>query len=160
MEVFIKGASMKKNKQLYNAVFNYLVKHPKPSDKVFHAWAEKNGFDHDAAEAVAYEMASKFSRLIVGGKSKGQQPKGISKKQEALGIEVEKEHASDLDVVRKIAWDHLTEYDNYYTALDEMEAKLEKDTSRTLGDFKQFWWISGGFIIIVLFLVFVYSKKR
>jgi Protein of unknown function (DUF5661) len=40
-----------------------------------------------------------------------------------IGIEIEKEHTSNLDVARKIALDHLFEDPKYYTKLKKMENK-------------------------------------
>lgn len=45
----------------------------------------------------------------------------------ALGIEVEKEHTGDPEVAKEISTDHLTEFDNYYTALSEMEDELSTE---------------------------------
>ena len=42
------------------------------------------------------------------------------------GIEVEQEHTDDLEIAKNIAKDHLVEIQNYYTLLDEMEAKGKK----------------------------------
>lgn len=118
---------MAKNEELYNEVFDYLVENPDTSDDEFHEWAEEEGFDHEEAEEVAYEMAAKLARMMKGGESKGIPPKGMTPAAEAMGIDVEYEHTSDYEIARKIAWDHLAEYDNYYEALEEMEANLEKE---------------------------------
>ncbi len=41
------------------------------------------------------------------------------------GIEVEMEHTDDPEIAEKIALDHLAEHANYYSALAEMEERLE-----------------------------------
>jgi predicted Zn-dependent protease len=43
------------------------------------------------------------------------------------GTEVEMEHTSNRDIARKIALDHLDEFENYYIALKEMEDKLKAE---------------------------------
>jgi len=42
------------------------------------------------------------------------------------GIEVEKEHTIDEDVAEKIALDHLSESNKYYTLLEELEKSFEQ----------------------------------
>jgi hypothetical protein len=97
--------------------------------------------------------------MMRGGESKGKPPKGMIPEQEAMGIEVEYEHTSDWDIARKIAWDHLAEFDTYYDALDEMEKRLEEEkkakspvpekVKETVGSVfkdKRFWWVAIGSI--------------
>lgn len=48
------------------------------------------------------------------------------KEQLKIGIEVEKEHSKNETIAKIIAKDHLDEFPNYYTGLDDMEAELEK----------------------------------
>jgi hypothetical protein len=43
------------------------------------------------------------------------------------GTQVEKEHANDLRIARKIAMDHLFEFPDYYTRLAKMERQARKD---------------------------------
>lgn len=49
----------------------------------------------------------------------------VDPEQLRMGIEVEYEHTKDPELARKISLDHLAEFPNYYTALAEMERKLE-----------------------------------
>jgi hypothetical protein len=51
-------------------------------------------------------------------------------KQLAKGVKVEMEHTDDKELAREIARDHLTEFPNYYDALDEMEEKLKKEKKK------------------------------
>jgi hypothetical protein len=156
-----KNKSKKKNIKIEDAVFAYLVKHPNTSDKKFHAWAEKAGFEHEDAEEVAYKMAAKLARLMKGGRSKGRSPKGMSPKEETMGIGVEAEHTIDKDIANKIAWDHLTEFKTYYEALDAMETQLkanpENETDSTPFKNKPLWLLGGG--LIVLILIIAANKK-
>ena len=58
----------------------------------------------------------------------GLKPEDFDPKQLEMGIRVEtEEHSANRDVAQKIAMDHLAEYNDYYTALDEMEKKLESE---------------------------------
>ena len=54
----------------------------------------------------------------------------VDKKELARGIEIEMEHTSDPVISLRIALDHLSEYPDYYTALDRMERELEKKHKR------------------------------
>ncbi len=55
---------------------------------------------------------------------------GVSKeeidKQMEMGVKVEMEHTNDKDIAMEIAHDHLFEFPDYYTALEEMEERLKK----------------------------------
>jgi hypothetical protein len=108
------------------AVAAFLRDNPSPDDKAFHAWAESKGFETDEAEAAAYDLASKYVKFVFGGKSKGVAPAGVDPEQLRMGIKVEHEHIDDSDVAEKIALDHLTEFKEYYTALDKMESELKR----------------------------------
>jgi hypothetical protein len=48
-----------------------------------------------------------------------------------MGRKVEMEHVNDPTKAEEISMDHLTEFPNYYTALDEMEKKLEKKKEKS-----------------------------
>ena len=50
----------------------------------------------------------------------------IDMEQLAKGIEVEMEHTNSNIFATKIALDHLAEYSDYYTALEDMERMLEE----------------------------------
>ena len=51
----------------------------------------------------------------------------FDKKQLQMGMEIEKEHTSDLDEAKSIAKDHLAEFPDYYTRLKKMEAEAKKE---------------------------------
>ena len=48
----------------------------------------------------------------------------VDSEQLRMGIEVEMEHTGDPEVAKRIALDHLAEFDNYYTELEKMEKRL------------------------------------
>lgn len=48
------------------------------------------------------------------------------KAQMEMGVKVEMEHTNDKDISIEIAHDHLWEFPDYYTALEEMEKTLKK----------------------------------
>jgi len=67
----------------------------------------------------------KLGSGIPGGLADGQPDTKYPPKELAAGKQVEKEHTEDPDKAKDIAKDHLEEHDKYYTALEEMERKLE-----------------------------------
>ena len=64
-----------------------------------------------------------YKKFMEGGKAKekGFTEKDADPKELAMGIEVEKEHIDNDDIVKKIAIDHLAEIPDYYTRLKKME---------------------------------------
>ena len=79
-----------------------------------------------------YKLA-KFVTLVKGGvaEKRGITENDIDPDQLKRGMEVEREHTDNPEEAKTIALDHLAEFANYYTALDEMEAKLK--AKRTAG---------------------------
>jgi len=61
---------------------------------------------------------------LADGKPDGQYPR----KQLRRGIRVEREHTSSKRTAKEIAKDHLEEHPSYYTALEKMENRLEKNS--------------------------------
>lgn len=113
---------------------SFLKEHPEPELEAFSAWVAKSGVDAEEALEAVLVMASKFVALAMGGESRGKTPKGVLLDQVRRGIEVEKEHTSDPLVAMKIALDHLTEFPEYYTALDKMESDLKSGGARSFMD--------------------------
>lgn len=72
-----------------------------------------------------YKLAKEYDKLP-GGRGEGKHPSDFPKDQVNRGIEIEIEHGTDKDQATEIALDHLTEFDDYYTGLDEMEKKLKE----------------------------------
>jgi hypothetical protein len=68
-----------------------------------------------------------LQQFLTSGKSKGVPPKNLDKKELKMGEKVELEHTSNKMIARKIAFDHLSEFKNYYSALHKMEKSLEKN---------------------------------
>lgn len=62
---------------------------------------------------------------IPGGLAQGKKDSDFNPKQIAMGAKVEKEHTPDPAKAREIARDHLEEFPQYYTALKQMEKRLE-----------------------------------
>jgi hypothetical protein len=69
---------------------------------------------------------------IPGGKAQGMDDADFDPKQIAMGAKIEKEHTPDPDKAHEIARDHLEEFPNYYTALKQMEERLEDAKSASL----------------------------
>ena len=66
---------------------------------------------------------AKFRTMIE--ENKNRDPSNYDTKQLEMGISVEYEHTNDKEISREIAMDHLDEFPDYYTGLEEMEKKLE-----------------------------------
>jgi hypothetical protein len=115
-------------------VATYLKDNPEPELEAFSAWVGKSGVDAEEALEAVLVLASKFASFAMGGKSGGKPPKGVATDQVKRGIEVEKEHTSDPLVAMKIALDHLTEFPEYYSALDKMESDLKSGGARSFMD--------------------------
>lgn len=122
----IRALSAKLN-NLEEAVVAFLKANPNPPDKKVHDWAEKEGHDVHQVEAAIYRLATKFVKILTGGKSveKGVTEKDFDPQQIKQGIKVELEHTPDEDVAKKIVLDHLVESPTYYDHLEEMESKFE-----------------------------------
>lgn len=108
-------------------VEEFLRTHKNLEDSDFHAFAERQGYNTHAAEEVAYQIAQQklSADLIPGGKAEGMKDSDFSSKQIAMGAKIEKEHTPDPAKAHEIARDHLEEFPNYYSALKEMEKRLE-----------------------------------
>ena len=51
---------------------------------------------------------------------------GTIQKQIEMGMKVEMEHTNDKERAREISMDHLSEFPDYYTRLDELEEEAVK----------------------------------
>lgn len=118
-----------KSKELEETMISFLSDNPNPSDSKVHDWAEKNDIAVDDAERAIYSLATKFVKILKGGKAgkKGLKPEDVDQKQLEIGTKIELEHTPDKDVARHIALDHLAEFGNYYDALIKMEKELESE---------------------------------
>ena len=114
-----------KNKELVK----FFKENQNPNDDDVHNWAKQKGIDVHELETQIYRMATKFSKLMMGGRfSKSESELAdFDMHQVKSGIGVELEHTSDTIVAKKIALDHLVEHDNYYIALKLMEQYLTKN---------------------------------
>ena len=104
-------------------ITQWFMDNPFPKDYDVHKFAEKEGIDTHKFEGMIYGI---ISELMTGGRSKG---KGeYDAEQMKIGTKIEYEHTTNKLIAEKIAKDHLAEYPTYYSALIEMEKKLEKET--------------------------------
>lgn len=71
-------------------------------------------------------IADNVADMIPGGFAEGKDPSDFDPEALANGVKIELEHTDDEDMAREIAMDHLTEFENYYDALDLLEKILEK----------------------------------
>ena len=109
-------------------VTEFLKANPNPSDDDLHAWAEGEGLEVDEVEEEAYKLATKFVNFMSGGKAAeaGITEEDVDPEELKRGIAVEMEHTDDEGIARKVALDHISEFSDYYSALDEMEKKLKE----------------------------------
>ncbi len=85
--------------------------------------AKKNGgkVEKKAEEKIDFEK-----ELMEAGESKGKKDK-VNKEQLEMGKKVEKEHTTNPEIAEKITRDHLAEFPDYYTHLEEMENNAKKN---------------------------------
>jgi hypothetical protein len=108
-------------------VYELLRDNPHLSDQKLHDWSDYKDYDKEKVEEMVYRIAAKnAAELIPGGKAEGKPASDFPSDQIQKGVGVEKEHTPNPAMAKEIAKDHLEEFPNYYTALDEMETKLKK----------------------------------
>jgi len=83
----------------------------------------------DAVRSVLSSSVRTAADLIPGGRGRGAVPSAFDPAQLERGTEVELEHTPDREVAREIAMDHLTEFPDYYTRLDQMESEARGRTA-------------------------------
>ena len=113
----------KKIEDVENKIIEFFMKNSSPSDEQVHKLSNNLKIDTHEFEAVIYSI---LGALLGEGKSKdffGTFDEDELKK----GIEIEMEHTTNFKIAEKIAKDHLSEFSNYYTALEKMEKELEME---------------------------------
>jgi len=76
---------------------------------------------------------------INGGLADNDKPSDFDKKQLEMGIKVEMEHTKDKGIAREIAMDHLKEFPDYYTRLNDMEEDADKDKKKMSKSILERW---------------------
>mgnify|MGYP001767083962 CR=1 FL=1 len=107
-------------------LYKFFKDNKNPPDKKVHGLAEKLGIDPDDLESEIYSILSSFmsnGRFNEKGKGEDSYPEDEIK----MGIKVEQEHTTDLDMAKRIALDHLSEFPDYYTRLLKMENEAKKE---------------------------------
>ncbi len=115
---------------LESKIINFFTNNSNPSDKQVHKFAENNGINKHKLEEEIYKFLSTF---LCGGKYQSSSKNLIYDMDELkMGDRVELEHVDKNSsyakyIARRIALDHLAEFDGkyYYTALDKSEKDLE-----------------------------------
>ena len=120
------GSSKPTQKCTKEDMIKFLKDNPNPSDDEFHEWAEGRGFDVPSAEAMMYELATMYVRILEEGKADDAHvgDSDVDPKELEMGKKVELEHIDDEDVAKEISLDHLAEMPNYYSELKKMEEKV------------------------------------
>ena len=72
-----------------------------------------------------FKKAKKWKDHIPGGRADEKTPDDFEKSQIEKGKGVEYEHTNNPDIAKEISMDHLEEYSEYYTALENMENLLK-----------------------------------
>jgi hypothetical protein len=126
----VAGMLVAVKKPSVDALVKFFVDNPNPPDKKLHDWAEKNGWEVDDVEEMAYQMATKMAIFLTTGASvkKGFTEKDADPKEIELGYKVEKEHTDDKETQLRIILDHLVGVKNYYTSPPAAAVDLEKET--------------------------------
>jgi len=112
------------NDKLEQQVMEFFKNTPPKSDEDIHALAEKLGVDKHELEQKIYEILSSF---LSEGRFKEYDGPTFDEEQIQTGIEVEKEHTSNPVLAERITLDHLSEFDDYYTRLTQMEEEAKND---------------------------------
>ena len=107
-------------KNINAEIFKFFKENPNPPDKKVHALAGKLGMDEHKFEEKIYAV---MSSIFAAGKAfkAGITEDDVDPDELKMGIEVEMEHTTDPEISKRIALDHLTEIDDYYTRLAKME---------------------------------------
>lgn len=122
---YIKEEREEKDDNVSEKIIELFSKNPNPPDKEIHAMAAKLGMEPDKFEERIYRLLGSF--LAFGtAKKKGITEKDVDPKELKMGMKVEMEHTDDKQIAKKIALDHLSEMDDYYTRLAKMEKEGEK----------------------------------
>jgi len=108
------------------AIMDFFATNSGATDEQFHSFAEQNGFNLEAAESIAYQLASKYMEALRGGKGYGLDPNSVDPQQIEWGIAIESEHSSDPAMQLKITLDHLAENPEYYS-MDYMQEELQRE---------------------------------
>lgn len=85
----------------------------------------KNNAD---AYDILFRFAKKYSDFLVNGRSVKEKitEAEVDPYELKMGIEIEYEHTADYEIAKRIALDHLSEIENYYTLLTRMESTAKK----------------------------------
>ena len=112
-------------------IIEFFKNNPNPSDEGkggVHEWAEKNGHNKHKVEEAIYKLLSTFVEFLANGRAneKNISEDSVDPKELKLGISVEYEHTTDKETAKRIALDHLAEFDDYYTRLKIMEKEADQ----------------------------------
>lgn len=119
-----KDIPLQYNDKLEQRIMEFFKNTPPKSDEDVHALAERLGVDKHELEQKIYEILSSF---LSEGRFKKYDGPTFDEEQIQTGIEVEKEHTSNPALAERITLDHLSEFDDYYTRLTQMEEEAKND---------------------------------
>lgn len=104
-------------------------------DEEVHDFSKSIGVEPGEAEEEIYRMLATLLKgrqndVMPGGRAAGMPNEMFPKKQLRLGTKTEKEHTPSSAFAAEISKDHLTEGDDYYSRLAEMEKEMEAAKAR------------------------------
>jgi hypothetical protein len=120
-------------------IINFFINNPNPSDDAVHDFAEENSINKHRLEEEIYKLVSAF---LSGGKYQSD-GKNLTYDDAELveGDKIELEHVNKESpyakyIARRIALDHLAEFDgkHYYTGLIKLEEDIEKKMEIKVGE--------------------------
>jgi len=102
---------------LHAEIIKWITANPKASLEDATVFSKQLGID---MKELDHHIFMILADVLTQGKSKGKDINPDAKELE-MGIKVEMEHTTIVEISRKIAMDHLSEIPDYYTRLAKME---------------------------------------
>ena len=101
-------------------LIEFLKETPYPTTQSLKNFCLKNAYNFDQINGLILGLATIFINdfFTVG---KGKKLENVILEELNMGIEIEIEHTESKNIAKKIALDHLAEFDHYYSALKAME---------------------------------------
>jgi hypothetical protein len=113
-----------------NTIIDFFYSTPNRSLNQLNQIAEENTLGEDInVENLVFEIVDDYIKFLKGGRWNENGMQSVDENELKLGIIIESEHTSNLDDIKRIALDHLTEIPDYYSRLINMklEAGVEID---------------------------------
>ena len=100
----------------------FLSETPYPTTQSLKNFCLKNAYNFDEICGLILGIATLYiTDFFTKGLSNEKNLESVIQSELNMGIEVEYEHTTNKNISKKIALDHLAEFDRYYSALKAME---------------------------------------